>query len=111
MSSLVVDRGSPAILVGSARSCFARGSTPARSAAQRDVDWNRRRSSGVHGFDDFGVVDALQVHGRDPEVAVAELTLDDHERDALVSELDGVRVAQLVRGEAATDAGGRRGVA
>jgi hypothetical protein len=61
----------------------------------------------MHGFDDLGVVDALQVHGRDPEVAVAELPLDDHQRHAFVGELDGVSVAQLVRGEA----GGRRGVA
>jgi hypothetical protein len=65
----------------------------------------------VHGFDDLGVVDALQIHGRDPEVAVAELTLDAHQRYALVGELDGVRVAQLVRSESAPNSGGRRGVA
>jgi len=31
----------------------------------------------VDGFDDLGVVDALQGGGRDAEVAVAELALDD----------------------------------
>ena len=37
------------------------------------------------------------------EVGVAELALDDVERHALAGELDGVRVAQLVRREAAPD--------
>jgi hypothetical protein len=36
---------------------------------------------------------------------VAELALDDVERDALASELERVRVAQLVRRKAAPDAG------
>ena len=36
---------------------------------------------------------------------MAELALDDVERHALASELDGVRVAQLVRREAAPDPG------
>ena len=65
------------------------------------MDGDHWRPSGVHVLDDLGVVDPLQVHGRDPEVAVAKLPLDDHERYALAGELDGVRVAQLVRGEAA----------
>jgi hypothetical protein len=39
------------------------------------------------------------------------LPLNDDERYAFLGELDGVCVAQLVRGEAAPDAGGRRGVA
>jgi hypothetical protein len=48
----------------------------------------------VHGLDDLGVVDALQLDGRDAEVAVlAELALDNHERYALVGELDRVRVS------------------
>jgi hypothetical protein len=37
------------------------------------------------------------------EVGVAELALDDAERHALASELDGVGVAQLVRSEAPPD--------
>jgi hypothetical protein len=28
----------------------------------------------VHGLDDLSVVDALEIHGRDAEVAVAELS-------------------------------------
>jgi hypothetical protein len=65
----------------------------------------------VDGLDDLGVVDSLQVHRGDSEVAVAELALDDDERDAFVGELDCVGVAELVGRKAATDAGGRRGVA
>jgi hypothetical protein len=53
---------------------------------------------GVHCRDDLGVVDPLQVHGRDPEVAVAELALDDDERHAFAGQLDSVRVAKFVRG-------------
>jgi hypothetical protein len=83
----------------------------ARSAAAHDVDRDHWRSPSVHGFDDLGVVDALQVDGRDAQVAMAELTLDDHERHAFAGELDGVSVTQLMRGKAATDSGRRRGVA
>jgi hypothetical protein len=36
----------------------------------------------VDGVDDLGVVDALNVDRGDPEVAVAELALDDGQRDA-----------------------------
>jgi hypothetical protein len=53
----------------------------------------------VNGFDDLGVVDALEIDGSDAEVAVAELALDDHQRDSFVREFDGVRVPQLVRDE------------
>ena len=53
--------------------------------------------AGVDGLDDLVVVDALQIDGGDAEVAVSELTLDDHEGNPFVGELDGVRVAQLVR--------------
>ena len=53
------------------------------------------RGSCVDGLDDFAVVDALQVDGRDAEVGVAELALDDVERNALAGHLDGVRVAEL----------------
>jgi hypothetical protein len=45
----------------------------------------------------------LQVDRGGAEVGVAELALDHVERHALVGELDGVGVAQLVRREAATD--------
>jgi hypothetical protein len=37
---------------------------------------------------------------------VAELALDQRQRDPLVQQLDGVRVAQLVRREAPSDARG-----
>jgi hypothetical protein len=48
------------------------------------LDWDHRRAAGVDGLDDLGVVDALEVDRGDPEVAVAELALDDGQRDALV---------------------------
>lgn len=78
---------------------------------ERRSNGDHRRSPGVHRLDDFSVIDALQVHGRDAEIAVAELTLNDHEQDAFVSKLDGMRVAQLMWDKAAPDTGGRRGVA
>jgi hypothetical protein len=56
----------------------------------------------VDGFDDLGVVDALQVDRGDAEVAVAELALDDDRRHAFASELDGVRVPELVGRRVAT---------
>ena len=42
---------------------------------------------------------------------MSELALDYDERDAFVRELDGMGVAQLMRGKAAPDTGGGRGVA
>src|SRR5690348_3699863 len=75
------------------------------------ADGDHGRSSGVHALDDLGVVDALQVHGGDAGVAVAELALDRYERYAFVVELDGGRMPQPVQGEAAPDSSGRRGVA
>ncbi len=42
---------------------------------------------------------------------MAQLALDDHQRNALVGHLDRVRVPKLVRGEPATDAGSRCGSA
>jgi hypothetical protein len=65
----------------------------------------------VDGVDDLGVVDALQVYGGDAEVAVAELALDHDESYAFARQLDRVRVAKLVRREAAANAGRRGGVA
>jgi hypothetical protein len=54
----------------------------------------------VDGVDDLAVVDALDVDGRDAEVCVAELALDDVERHAFARHLDRVRVAKLMWGEA-----------
>jgi hypothetical protein len=48
---------------------------------------------------------ALQVDRRDPEVRVPELALDDDERDAFASHLNGVCVSKLMWREAATYAG------
>src|SRR4051812_44149318 len=59
------------------------------STAAHDVDGDHWRPPSVHRLDDLGVVDSLQVHRRDPEVAVAELPLDHHERYAFVGEFDG----------------------
>ena len=72
-----------------------------RSEPQRGADGDHRRASGVHGVDDLAAVDALEVDGRDAEVAVPELALDDDQRYALASHLDGVRVPELVGREAA----------
>jgi hypothetical protein len=44
----------------------------------------------VHRVDDLGVVDALQVGRRDAEIGVAQLALDDVERNALAGHLDRV---------------------
>jgi hypothetical protein len=57
----------------------------------------------VHGRDDLLDVDALQVDARGPEVGVAELALDDVQRDTFAGELDGVRMTQLVWREASPD--------
>ena len=59
---------------------------------------------GVDGGDDLLGVDALQVDDGGAEVGVAELALDNVQRNALAGELDGVRVAQLMRREAAAHA-------
>jgi hypothetical protein len=53
-----------------------------------------------------GVVDAQEVDRGDAKVAVAQLALDDDERDALVRHLDGVGVAELMRREAPANACG-----
>src|SRR4051794_18054268 len=62
-------------------------------------------SACVDGLDELVGVDALQVDRGDAEVAVAELALDDVEGNPLMSELDGVGVAELVRGKAPANAG------
>jgi hypothetical protein len=50
----------------------------------------------VNGLDDLGIVDALQIDGRDPEIAMAELALDDDRRHAFAGHLDGIGVAEVV---------------
>ena len=71
--------------------------------AESGAGGDHRRLAAVDGGD--GVVDALQMDGRNPEVGMAQLALDDVERDALVGELDGVGVAQLVGRKPPSDAG------
>ena len=44
-----------------------------------------------------------QIDGRDAEVAVSELALDDDQRYAFARHLDGVGVSELVRRDAAPD--------
>ena len=56
-----------------------------------------RRGTGADRLDDLAVVDPLQVDGRDAEVRVAELALDDVERHAFACHLDCVRVSKLIR--------------
>jgi hypothetical protein len=43
----------------------------------------------VDGFDDLARVDALEIDRGHAEIAVAELALDDAERDAFAGEFDG----------------------
>ncbi len=50
----------------------------------------------MNGVNDLGAVDALQVDRCDPEVGMPELALDDDERDALVSHLNGMGVTELM---------------
>jgi hypothetical protein len=64
----------------------------------------------VDGVDGLGAVDALEVNARDAEVGVSELSLDDHEWNALVCHLDRMSVSQLVRGEPSPNPGRRSGV-
>jgi hypothetical protein len=59
----------------------------------------------VNGVDDLAAVDALQVHGRDAEVAVTELALDHDERDAFTGHFDRVSVTELVWCKATAHAG------
>src|SRR5215211_3255403 len=77
----------------------------AASVRERAIDGDDRRTAGVDGVDDLGVVDALEIDRGDAEVGVAELALDDDQRHALAGHLDGVGVAELVRREAPAHAG------
>jgi hypothetical protein len=65
----------------------------------------------VDGVHDLGVIDATQVHGRDPEVGMPELSLDDDQRHTLARHLDGVSMPELMRGQPPTHTGRDRGVA
>ena len=76
-----------------------------RSEPQRHADGDHRCASGVDGLDDLAAVDALQVNGRDAEVALAELALDDDQRYAFARHFDGVGVPELVGRKAAPHSG------
>ena len=52
---------------------------PLSLATDRCAHRDHGCASRVNGLDDFCVVDALEVDGRDSEVAVAELALNDDE--------------------------------
>jgi hypothetical protein len=65
----------------------------------------------VDGVDDLGVVDPAQVGGRDPEIGVPELPLDNDHRHPFTGHLHGVRVSQLVRRESAADPSCAGGIA
>jgi hypothetical protein len=66
-------------------------------------------SSGVDGVDDFGVVDPLEVDRGDPEVGMAELTLDDDQWHTFACHLNRVGVTELMGGEASPDTGSSSG--
>jgi hypothetical protein len=70
-----------------------------------------RCAAGVNRVDDLGDVDSLELDACDAEVAVAELALDDDQRDAFARQLDGVGVTELMRCEAPPQAGRDRGPA
>ncbi|MEA2130972.1 MAG: hypothetical protein QOJ85_3863 [Solirubrobacteraceae bacterium] len=85
-------------------------SSPASArSVEASAGRDHRSSARVHGVDDLGVVDAFQVHRRDPEVRVAQLSLDDVQRHALSGHLDRVRVTQPMRCEAPPHTGTCRG--
>jgi hypothetical protein len=58
----------------------------------------------VHGGDDLLGVDSLQVDRGRAEVRVAELALDDVERNPLAGELERMSVSELMGREAPADA-------
>jgi hypothetical protein len=59
----------------------------------------------VDGVDDLGVVDPAEIGGGDPEIGMAQLALDDDQRDPLAGHLNSVGVPQLMRRESAADSG------
>lgn len=69
---------------------------PRGSAPQRGAGRDHRRGSACTGSRILAAVDVSQVHGRDAEGAMAELALDDDQRYAFASHLDGVGVPEFV---------------
>jgi hypothetical protein len=59
----------------------------------------------VNRRDDLLGVDALQIDRDRAEVRVAELSLDDVQRDSFAGGFDGVGVAELVWGKSPSDSG------
>jgi hypothetical protein len=59
------------------------------SEPKRRADRDHRRATGVDGFDDLGVVDALEIDRGHAEVSVAELALDHDQWHTFASHLDG----------------------
>ena len=93
---------------GSAGRSGSAGALPlnvqSRSPAVADIMGARRMCT---GGDDLLRVDAMEVHRGRAEIGVAELPLDDVQRYALAGEFEfkRVRVAQLMRRDAAPDPG------
>src|SRR6266511_3789648 len=71
------------------------------SEPQADARRRHRRPSSMDGGDDLLGIDALQVDARRAEVGVAELALDDVERNAFARELERMSMAQLMGREPA----------
>src|SRR3954468_8594113 len=84
------------------------GASP--SEAERSLDRDHRRGGGGDGVEDLGGVDALQVDRRDPEIRVAELALDDDQRDTFTGHLDGMCVAKLMWRESTAHTCSSRGL-
>jgi hypothetical protein len=58
--------------------------------------WDSWRSPVADGVDDLAGIDPLQIGRCRTKVGMAQLTLDDVDRNALAAEFDRMRVAQLV---------------
>jgi hypothetical protein len=67
---------------------------PSKASGRRDHGGR----PGVDGVDDLRAIDPLQVNGRDPEVRMPEMALDNDQRHALMRQLDSVRMAELMGG-------------
>jgi hypothetical protein len=96
--------GSGGLLDARARAWRSRAGVAGSSELHSGCRGHHWCSPCVHRGDDLLDVDALQVDAGGPEVDMAELALDDVERNSLACELDGVCVAKLVRREASSDA-------
>src|SRR4051794_1635595 len=86
-----------------------RSSLASAGSAEAGAGRDHWSSAHMHGVDDLGAVDALQVHRRNPESRMAELSLDDVQRHALPGHLDRVRVTELMRRKAPPHTRTRRG--